>query len=169
MDKKTCSKCKVEKDANLEDFPPHKRLKDGLNTHCRECQRKAHSKWLAKNKDRHKENTLKWNKANKDKLTEIQYKYDTKWGSGVYGIFADGECLYVGESSKLTARIARHKAHIKNPSSAGHLENFYNELQGHETLVIGILEQCDNHVEREKYYIDMFNPIYNTYKLQSYV
>ena len=38
---KTCSKCKKEYLATLEYFPPNKKCKLGLNSHCRICKREA--------------------------------------------------------------------------------------------------------------------------------
>lgn len=38
MDTKNCTKCKQEKQKNLEYFPPHNKTKDGLDSWCRKCR-----------------------------------------------------------------------------------------------------------------------------------
>jgi len=38
MDTKKCTKCKQEKQKNLEYFPPHNKKKDGLDSWCRKCR-----------------------------------------------------------------------------------------------------------------------------------
>ena len=54
---KTCSKCKESKDLN--EFPPNKSQKDGLNRLCRECYNNYSSEWYSKNKDLHKNRVAK--------------------------------------------------------------------------------------------------------------
>jgi len=41
METKICTKCKIEKLATNEFFPPDKRVKDGFQSRCRECCREA--------------------------------------------------------------------------------------------------------------------------------
>ena len=36
---KTCTRCKVSKPRDLENFPPHNKCKDGLDSWCRDCRR----------------------------------------------------------------------------------------------------------------------------------
>ena len=36
---KTCSRCKTTKPRDLENFPPHNKCKDGLDSWCRDCRR----------------------------------------------------------------------------------------------------------------------------------
>tara|TARA_B110000503_G_scaffold40518_1_gene66582 strand:+ start:521 stop:856 length:336 start_codon:yes stop_codon:yes gene_type:complete len=67
---------------------------------------------------------------------------------GVYGIFEYGECLYIGESKRLNNRISKQKT--INPN-----------LSNHPAYIIGIIEECDNHLEKEKYYINQYKPKYN--------
>ncbi len=67
---------------------------------------------------------------------------------GVYGIFEYGECLYIGESKRLNNRIAKQKS-------------MNTKLLYHPAYVIGIIEECNDHKEKEKYYIKQYNPKYN--------
>lgn len=46
---KKCSKCKVTK--TFEEFPKHRRKKDGLDGQCKSCKRKTHRKWYKNNKE----------------------------------------------------------------------------------------------------------------------
>ena len=84
---------------------------------------------------------------------------------GVYGIFSDNECLYVGESSWLRKRIDVHKTRIKNPYLCQRQEEteMYIRIAKHNNVVIKVLEETKNHKEKEHYYINKLNPKYNTY------
>ena len=87
--------------------------------------------------------------------SQTQYK-------GVYGIYNDNECLYIGESSRLTQRISRHKLFIKNPEKKTRGSNkMYYDLQKYSNIEFRILEKCDNHKEQEQYYINTLKPKYN--------
>jgi hypothetical protein len=48
---KTCTKCRVKKTATLEFFGPNARAKDGLQCHCRWCDRKKSKAYKAKNQE----------------------------------------------------------------------------------------------------------------------
>ena len=145
---KECSKCKVKKPANYENFSRDTRLKDGFRTYCRECTRKMVNYYNIKNR---KNNPNYYNEKTIYKL------------KGVYGVFENGKCLYVGESSKIKRRFSEHFTCLKNPelrmSKLHH--NLYNNLRQHSHLIFGILEETENHKEREKYYINKLKPLYN--------
>jgi len=130
---KTCRKCYIEKPYT--EFHKGKRNPDGYQPYCKPCGYKI----------RNKSSKKQWN----------------KWGSGVYGIFENGECLYIGESSTLYRRLIQHKTGINNPKNYKFHTNLYKKLQTHNYLIFGIIEETDNHVEREKFYIDMYKPVYN--------
>ena len=156
---KTCSKCNIEK--TLDYFIKHKQTKDGLNPHCKSCRSKASKKWANKNKDILKSYYKQWRINNPNKFKESQYnwRYQVK---GVYGIFEDGLCLYVGESKRLRDRLIDHKRWIKNPYVAPKTNTkLYLNLSQHTNYVMGILEQTDNHKEREQFYINKLKPMYN--------
>jgi len=118
---KKCKKCFQEKP--LSDYGSHKKTKDGLNTWCRKCHIEVQQKYNLKRK---------WH---------TRYK-------GVYGIFENGVCLYVGESSQINHRLSDHKS--RNPY-----------LSNHPAYVMGIIEETPNHKEREQYWINVFQPLYN--------
>ena len=125
--------------ATREYFYKEKTAKDNLNSWCKTCY-KEYTKLKRK--------TLEFKQQ--------QEKYVNKWGSGVYGIFENGICLYVGESKILAKRFTEHNSY--NSAIAQYLKK-------HSNYVIGILEQTKNHLEKEKYYINKLKPKYNAYGL----
>lgn len=148
---KECGKCKQVK--SFSEFAKSSSRKDGLQLQCKVCKKKQYQQ----------------SKSSKPKSNKI-YNYHTsikcvkkindKWGKGVYGIFANGECLYIGESIKLYKRFIEHKTLYKNPKSSRWQTNLYNFLQDYPNWVIGIIEQTENHKEQEKYYTNKFQPLY---------
>lgn len=62
---KTCSKCSMDKP--LTEFSRHIRRRDGLQTHCKECQKAVDSAWRSANRDRKKATDLAWRAANLEK------------------------------------------------------------------------------------------------------
>jgi hypothetical protein len=151
---KICVKCNQEK--KLESFPKNSSKKGGIEPYCKVCRSK-----YSKGKKYH----LKYYKQNSEKCKKKVYATNTSIQSGVYGLFENGECLYIGESKKPYNRMIQHKTWIKNPL----LEQKWNKsqpflylnLRQHNHIVFGIIEICDNHKEKEQYYIDIYKPLYN--------
>ena len=139
---KKCKICQVEKPRT--EFNNNKQSKDGLQSKCKICKSIYESQWYKSNTERKKKTTIKWSKLK----------------SGVYAIFENGKCLYVGETSRLNGRISDHKTWIKNPSVSNNI-SFYNKLSNHKSYIIGVVEECSNHKEREKYWINKLKPLYN--------
>jgi excinuclease UvrABC nuclease subunit len=95
---------------------------------------------------------------------QLKMKWFNSWGSGVYQIVNNNECLYVGHSKTLRRRITNHKVYIKNPKTAPRTkEEFYIELQSYPNIEFKILEETLDHKEREKYWINKLKPKYNQY------
>ena len=88
-------------------------------------------------------------------------KIDNKWNPGVYGIFENGECLYVGESIQPYKRLNNHKSAITNINPTNYHKHLYEQLSQHTHLILGIIEETGNHKEREGYWINKLNPKYN--------
>jgi excinuclease UvrABC nuclease subunit len=88
---------------------------------------------------------------------------------GVYGCF-DGntnECLYVGGSKSVTARIINHRYAVNHLDKAAkhrpsHIE-LYTTLSKHDSLVWRVIEECDASLVKtlEKQYIKDLKPTYN--------
>ena len=67
---KKCSKCNEIKPK--EEFNKCSRNKDGLQTCCRECQKKSQKSWRKKNPNYDKEYCKEWRKENTDNIKEYQ-------------------------------------------------------------------------------------------------
>jgi len=104
-----------------------------------------------------KANMAKFVKKGGRKLYE-----ETKFGSGVYGIFSKGICLYIGSSKAIYRRLSQHKCWFKNPSISPN-PNLYKRLQAHSIVFMGTMENVilENLIVKEKEYISQYNPLYN--------
>ncbi len=156
---KKCSKCSVELIVG-ENISPSQWKR--YNYKCKKCHYKYNKQRLQnpQNKAKQKQHLTKHKEQNPDSGKYYVDKAHNKWGSGVYGIFENGKCLYVGESIKLYKRIVEHKTIIKYPEKT-YQPKLYKALQQHNHIIFGIIEQCDNHKEREQYYINKLKPLYN--------
>ena len=158
MKNKVCKSCKQEKPANFSFYykGPTYKGKTYLSPKCKVCSdeytRKNYSKYKDYRKSYIKNNP--WVKEQiKSKATEVQ---------GVYGLYDKGVCLYVGESSWLNHRLYLHKSYTRKPNNSKSQKGLYEILnQNHPNFICGIIEECDNHKEREKYYINKLKPLYN--------
>ena len=139
---KKCYSCKKTKPSTIEYFYKNKRYKDGLTYECKVC---------AKNQNRNNRISLK-----------SRTKQNDKWGEGVYGLYSNGICLYVGKSKILYQRMLTHFTSIKTQSPNNRHPKLYKALKQHSNLIFGIIEQCNNHKEKETYYIDKYKPLYNS-------
>ena len=149
---KTCSKCNIEKS-----FTQYYHSKGGDNYQkiCKVC-------WNERNKENAKKGKY-WKKQNlKSYAVNARQKYSYKI-SGVYGIYDGGECLYVGESKRVLHRWADHISYTNNLNSQEAKKNpLYKKLSQHMHFIFGVIEECDNHKEREQHYIQQLKPKYNT-------
>jgi len=162
---KVCSKCKTEYPATLEYFFKHPKCKDGLSSWCKSCRKEAIKQWNNKNRDKKNIHNTKWRMNNPEQAKLSYNKSNNKWynkqGSGVYGIFSKNICLYIGESITLTRRLGYHKACIKKPSISNQPE-LYEQIQQYNNIKFRVLETTENHKERESYWINKYQPLYNT-------
>ena len=103
-----------------------------------------------------------WYKTPKGKSTLFRnvYKWKTKI-QGVYGIYTNEECVYIGESSQLNNRISQHRTYSRNPSTAKPLFQSLYQYLSTVDFTIKILEETPNHKEREQYWINELKPKYN--------
>lgn len=88
-------------------------------------------------------------------------------GSGVYCILNTvNQKRYVGSSNNCYLRLMDHRAELRSNVHANkHLQNAFNKY-GENVFVCFVLEFCDESIrlEKEKYYIDLFNAEYNIIK-----
>ena len=143
---KECSKCKNTK--SVEEYYKKNNSPDKLNCWCKSCV---------------KQDCNRYNNQNKTKLYSKRKEWVSKWNEGVYGIFADGYCLYIGESSQLRKRISNHLCLLNDPTKSPNdwWYDFYIQLQQYKHLIIGIIEETSNHKEKEIKYINQLKPLHN--------
>lgn len=67
---KTCSKCFVDKETSF--YPKDKNRKDGYLSWCKDCNNKRYRKYYQENSDAISVYTSRWNKKNRQKITESQ-------------------------------------------------------------------------------------------------
>jgi hypothetical protein len=150
METKTCTKCKEIKSATLEYFSKHKKTKDNLNSWCKSCANIS-----TKNSKIY--NTLY--------AKEVSYEWKYKF-KGVYAIYEKGVCLYVGSSKRILDRWSQHISCINNPSKAPKSnQQLAKQLINHKHIIFGIIEVCNDYLEKEKQYINQLKPKYNLYGL----
>ena len=138
---KKCIKCHETKE--LTEFNKNKRNTNGIDCYCKPCKYQKTREWINNNKHHHMNLNLKW-----------KYKI-----AGVYGLFENGICLYIGESKRVLDRFTNHSNGIKNLK--GRHKKLYENLSQHQHIVFGVLEETPNHKEREQYYINKLKPKYN--------
>lgn len=71
--KKTCTKCKEEKE--LEDFPKHKKMKDGHINQCKVCRSAYIKQHYKNNKEQYQKNSKQWREDNKEYCQEYKKQY----------------------------------------------------------------------------------------------
>lgn len=119
------------------------------------------SKWKSQNKEKWEAYTKEYNQENKQYKQE-QIKTKATEVQGVYALYDNGECLYVGESSWLNHRLYLHKSYTRKPSRNKSQRELYEILnKKHPNFVCGIIEETPNHKEREQHYINQLKPLYN--------
>jgi hypothetical protein len=144
---KTCRKC--NKEFELEHFNFQNKKKGILRPYCRYCDRARVRKNYHENREARLATQKEWQKRTGYKA-KGSYKYNPI--AGVYGMFRDGICYYVGSSKNLYRR--RSGWVVKN----SHLKLDMSKY------VWGIIEECSNYREREEYYISIYNPEFNSHK-----
>ena len=167
---KTCRKCSETKD--ITDYPKMSASKDGLHSRCKVCIKvynqspkgkasKRKYNQSSKSKIYNKNYLKEYRIENKQRIQE-QIKSKSTEVQGVYALYDNGECLYVGESCRLNHRLYIHKSFTRKPSRSKRHRKLYEILnENHPNFVFGIVEQTSNHKEREKHYINKLNPLYN--------
>ena len=143
--KHTCIKCNVNLIADDNWRPSSQKYKVYK---CNPCRTNTTKKWQ-------KENWERWQQKFNEYINAKQ---------GVYGIFSGDKCLYVGQSKVLNSRTNRHRNYFNTENKRGHHQpKLYEKLDKYENKEIRILEECTNHKEREKYWINKLRPLFNSY------
>ena len=146
---KECRECGKEKP--LTEFNLNCSKTGRLRPYCKFCDSLRSKKDYHNNKDHKK-------RLNKEWREKTNYKapggYKTNPIKGVYGMFRNGICYYIGSSKNVFRRRSHwvvQNSHIKLDMSK---------------YIWGIIEECDNYREREEYYISIYNPEFNTHNNQ---
>ena len=92
-------------------------------------------------------------------------------GIGVYGIYLEGNLVYVGKSSNLRQRFIQHESHIKTQKSSSKMYKQLHWFYLHNyNIEIKVLEKCSIKPkildDLETKYIQSLKPIYNQAKLK---
>lgn len=157
---KTCSKCSIKK--LLTEFYKDKTKRDGLHSNCKECNKLSVKNFRILNPDYDKNYCLI-----NAKVKNLKTKQWANSIQGVYEIYSNKICLYVGQSKQLKNRISEHKTHIKSKTLSTKLRAFqlYNSLRTHINVSIRVIEECSQDIllEREQHYIDTKKPLYNNH------
>jgi hypothetical protein len=149
---KTCSKCNELKPFGM--FGKNKSRKDGYEYWCKQCKKPLLN--IAANK---------WRKSNPGLYKKHIDKHMVSIPPGVYMIknLITKEC-YVGQSARPYQRRVQHFAiHSKGSGASVKSLQLAMKQYGPKSFVFGIIEYCkpEQLLEREQYYIDLFNPEYN--------
>lgn len=154
---KICKKCNIELIPGENITPSMFKNYDYI---CKPCNANKSRVWKEKNKESYKVYSQDYYIINKEILKQKRntWKYAKP---GVYGIFENKICLYVGESTQIRTRIPNHKSLIKNPKAKTLHKDLYDNLRQHKNIEFYILEETPNHKEREQYYINKLKPLYN--------
>ena len=187
---KTCNKC-GETQA-LELFYKNKASKDGLQSRCKKCAKIGCTNWrkknsqkcveyvmkhIAKNKEYYDEYYRKYikeyrkrpevkkalyEKSKKHRLENPEYHYKAtrksmeRLGAGVYYVLTDGGD-YVGESKTIRGRIYTHS--ISKPQLNSCIAGKHKIISW---KILELVDDKDKRKQREKYWINKFNPSLNT-------
>ena len=118
------------------------------------------------NKEQKREYMKAYNATPKARASQKQYYQKYK---GIYACFdtETSDCLYVGSSSAVNARINNHRYAINNLDKAAQHRpsqiELYRTLATHKSLFFEILDECDKSIlgSLQKYYIKIYKPKYN--------
>jgi len=135
----------------------------------KEKMKTATKKWVETNKDKWKEYCKDWISDNIEQHKINQYKNNHSIEPGVYMVknLITGE-RYIGQS---VIPYSRRAIHFSNHKETGTSRCPTNKLMqkamkqyGLESFVFGIIEHCKPKqlLERERYYINLLNPEYNS-------
>jgi hypothetical protein len=144
---KTCRQCGKEKP--LEEFNINCSKTGRLRPYCKFCDSLRSKRDYYNNKDHKKRIMKEWREKNNYVAPGNYLANPIK---GVYGMFRNGICYYIGSSKNVYRR-----------RSAWVVKNSHIKLDMSK-YIWGIIEECDNYLEREKYYISVYQPKYNNHK-----
>lgn len=156
---KQCINCSVDLVLG-ENIPPSRWKRSWYQ--CRSCNSKFDGK--RKNRDDYNEYMREYNR-NRPQHRNAVDKNKKSINPGVYGVYNDGELIYIGQSKipydRMTKHFSKSKKYVYSSVSQA-LSN--GELQ-RDNLVFKMLEFIDDHkarLNREQALIQQHTPLYNS-------
>jgi len=139
METKKCNKCGETKEVSA--FSKDKRVKSGLQRHCKVCNKASNAKWHRNNKEKSNASSAKWQRNNREKHKALMAAYKAKAKPCVYRIKhkVSGH-YYVGHTSQhFWIRISNHFSSNTQPHSP--LTGLNKDEWNCEVLCYGTKEQ----------------------------
>lgn len=92
-------------------------------------------------------------------LTYYQWMEDAK---GVYGIFLFGQLIYIGSSKNILQRIISHvEAAVSSTEHKDDKKKYFWMWNYSDYVTFQVIEETEDYVNREEYYIELYKPIFN--------
>ena len=84
--------------------------------------------------------------------------------SGIYGIFVNDSLIYIGQSMDIEKRFIQHKNKLGKDQGCLYtiIEICKNRGSEVKLKVLEIIEDKEERLKREKYLIELFQPLANT-------
>lgn len=146
---KWCSRC--EKDKVYSEFNKNKNSKDGLNSICKECNKRYMKRYNKDHSERLKPVFRQHYKDNVERYITNQKNWQSKSPAGVY-LLTTREGRYIGQTGCVAKRVIEHK------------NSKESKCFGKEVLSVEVLEVVSDkkeRLQREQYWIDKLKPELN--------
>jgi len=166
---KICITCKQE--LPLEQFSKDKTKKDGLQCVCKQCNKQYLKQYYQENSEHFKQYNKQWKQDNPERHKQHVKQLNSSIKPGIYMVkcLLNGDC-YIGQSKRPYQRKTQHFTNCKTDGSKTSTNpQLQHDLKqyGKNAFVFGVIEHCELEQlsERETYWINQFQPTYNTNKL----
>jgi len=162
---KTCNHCKTVKP--IECYSKNKANKDGIHNRCKSCDMKKSLEWKEKNKERKLATDKRLYHAQREKYDAMVLDNHFSIEPAVYMIknMVNGKC-YIGTSKAPYRRAKQHLSYHEEGVKLCTPEVLADEVAfyGKKSFLWGVIEHTtkENKHECERYYINLYQPEYNT-------
>ena len=163
---KTCKKCGVERSLSDYNAYTNNNGKQQVKSYCKPCSRKISREHKLKNPEAWKAYSKKYHEENLEYYNKRQpYKNQLTPGVYMFKNIITGE-MYIGAAKNPPRRVSRHFS----PRGRSRNKYIYRSVKqyGKEAHVWGVIEYnqtIEQAFERETYYIQIYNPQWNTLKV----
>jgi hypothetical protein len=165
---KNCKICKEDKP--LSEYYKRKKGYRGYKSYCKTCTRQKSKQYYIDNPEKHKQSNPDYIKQyyqdNKEQINKYHCNIYQSIPPGIYGIYENTQLIYIGESVTPYRRIANHFSNSLETTNSCIAQAIGNGELQRKNLSFKMLEYVDDkslRLEREKFYIEKYNPPYNTY------